>query len=646
MKVLIKILKIILGVIFGLALSFITVVCLDAVLSDGNPFDKDELNLWAIAPIVAGWLFLILWLLLRRSKAKEIKTQGLEHLPKSISELIDSIIDAMQYRKGVRAEVRQELTDHFIDALRDCDDEQQKQECIHELIEGFGDVELLGKLLRRAKKRCRPLWRTAVVRMFQFIGVCFLLLILYIGWFFTGKPSITTNYVEKMNQMVRPVAEDNQNAWPLYEQAAQTYVEPAKVKIPPSDKEQEMGPMEPYGMVSLSPGEEDFDQSPRKLELLSEQERRILKQWILDNQKPLELIRQGNQHPYYWQVYETGEHAINEMMAVLLPHMGEYRDLARLMCWQGLVDAESGNYAQVLDHILETYLLGQHLRGQHTTLIEQLVAMAIKAISINTMRMILDEHGNQIDAAVLDSARKRFSKMIANEDYKVDFGGEKLFMYDEAQRCFTTSRFGKSHLYFPRLQMLVDYDVEDQFAIFGQHGFRFLFTHPDKEETLREVEKFYSEMEQVAAMTPASANAQGLDMHVFTEEEISKNIFLDLLMPALYRVNQVAYRTRIDVEATLAILAIFQYQKQQGQLPETQYALVEKGLLKEVPIDPFSDKRLVYRRTDDGFILYSVGYNFTDDGGKPCTDDNGKYRTWGENGDRIFWPVESVNSDR
>lgn len=654
MQVFIKILKIILGIVLGLLSSFLIILGLDAVIDEPLVGIGKEYDLWFIAVVVSVCTFFFVWLIMRwKTTIKGIQTNGIEDLPLSVSEFIDEVINAMKYRRSVRADVRQELTDHFTDAMTDCETDDEKQRATKELIEGFGDVELLGRLLRRAKKRCRPLWRTMVVRALQSVAILFILLIVYIGWFFTGKPVISTNYLEVMNQKVRPVADDSQNAWPLYEQAAQGYIEPAKVKMEKTSQEKdEMPPpesymMEPYEMEALLSEEEDFDQTPRQLGLLSEQERRILEQWISDNEKSLKFIRQGNQRSYYWQVYETGEHAANEMMAVLMPHLGEYQNLARLMCWQGLVDAESGSYAQAFDHILETYSLGQHLRGRHTTLIEQLVAMAIETISTNTMRMMLDEHGSQIDAAVLDSVRKRFSKMITSEDFKVDFGGEKLFMYDEAQRCFTKSRFGNSHLYFPRISQLTDHDLDEIFGEWSRNGFHILFTHPDKKETLREVEKFYSEMEQIAAVTPASANAKGLDIDAFTEEEISKNFFLNVLMPALSRVNRIAWRTRAEAEATPAILAILQYQKEHGRYPDLLDVLVEKGLLKEAPVDPFSDKPLAYIKTDDGFTLYSVGYNFTDDNGVPKeyegNNKNPTSRRWTDTGDAIFWPVKLDN---
>jgi hypothetical protein len=35
------------------------------------------------------------------------------------------------------------------------------------------------------------------------------------------------------------------------------------------------------------------------------------------------------------------------------------------------------------------------------------------------------------------------------------------------------------------------------------------------------------------------------------------------------------------------------------------------------PVDPFSGKPLVYRQEGNGFVLYSIGENMNDDGGKP-----------------------------
>jgi len=67
--------------------------------------------------------------------------------------------------------------------------------------------------------------------------------------------------------------------------------------------------------------------------------------------------------------------------------------------------------------------------------------------------------------------------------------------------------------------------------------------------------------------------------------------------------------------ATRAGLACRIHKGRTGQYPESLEALVP-GLLDEVPIDPFTGKSFVYRRDGEGFIVYSLGSNRKDDGGR------------------------------
>jgi len=140
--------------------------------------------------------------------AKENGKSDSQNLPASIVEFIRRILKKMGYRRKVRQDVQAELTAHFEDEFKDCKTDEEKEQKAQQLITDFGDLKLLAILLRRAKKRCRPLWRTVVARTFQVIGVLILCFIIYVIWFVSGKPLITTNYVAELNQMVRPVADD------------------------------------------------------------------------------------------------------------------------------------------------------------------------------------------------------------------------------------------------------------------------------------------------------------------------------------------------------------------------------------------------------------------------------------------------------
>lgn len=633
------IVKILLGIAMGLALSFVTIVSLEILLPEPNPFRKEAANLWLVGPIMAGWLFVMLWLMLRKPSVNTIRTAGITDLPPSIAELVDGIIEAMRYRKNVRAEVRQELTDHFTDALADCQDEQERQECIKALIEEFGDRELIGILIRRGKKRCQPVWVKILTHIPHTVGILILLFILYVGWFVTGKPKISTNYLTVFNQQVRPAVDENMNAWPYYEQAAHNYVPPKLLnpdtgELIAADQKEQFPPEQYENFITL-------DISPRNTEELTPAERTILEQWLADNRDNVELIRQGNQKPYYWRTYGCGDEETTEMLAVLLPKLGDLKRLAQLLCWQALQEASQYELKNAFDTVLQGYSLGAHTHGQNTTLIEQLVAVSIKAISSQTARRLLNDYANQIAPETLSHARRRFQQLIARDDFTVDFESERLFMYDEIQRCFTKSRFGKSHLFIPRLRQLASHDILDnEIELLTWGALHILFTHPDKEQTLRTANALYDLMEQAARQTPAARKTAGIDLEARIESLTEGNFLLQTLLPALSKVIEISYRIRIDSQSTLTTLAILEYHKRNGDWPDSLDRLVAKGLLDEVPIDPFSNKPLAYRPRQDSFILYSVGTNFTDDGGLPGTDDEGKPRQWGGRGDRIFWPVQ------
>lgn len=528
---------------------------------------------------------------------------------------IDAVIKSMRYRKKVRQEVRRELTAHFADALAECGTEQERIAAAENLIKEFGDVKLLGTLLRRAKKRNRPLWRTMVVRTFQAVGVLFLLLLIYVGWFFSGKPVITTNYLEKLNTMVRPVADDSQNAWPFYKQAAEKFVKH-------EDK--------------------DFNFSPRSPKTLTVEQRQIILDTIAKNQESFDLVRQGNQNPHYWQVYGAGEKETTEMILVPTPHLADYRDITRLLCWQVLLKADRGDMAAAFDDALEAYAFGRHLRGQHTTLIEQLVAIAIEAMSMNTMRMIIDEYNPMISHELLASVRDRFEKSLNEGSFIPSLESEKLMLYDELQRSFTQTRIGKSHIYFQHIHQLalfMDSSWHDKKVLMS--WLTLFFIHPDREQTLKMGEEFYADMNQLAAQTPASLKKQGIDIDDQIAELSKRNLFLALLAPAVEKVIQTGYRCQTDSFSTLAILAIVQHHKLHGVYPESLEVLGQAGLLNGLPIDPFSDAPLVYRKTEGGFTLYSVGLNFVDDGGVPGTDpQKSKSNPWAETGDAVYWPVQ------
>jgi hypothetical protein len=145
-------------------------------------------------------------------------------LPATVREYIGALVKKMRYRRKVREDVRAEITAHFEDELKDCKTGAEKEQKARQLVTEFGDFKLLAILLRRAKKRCRPLWRTVAARTFQTIGVLIVCFIFYTIWFSFGRPTIDVDYLKLFNLMNQPKIRNQDNAWPYYKKAFELYV--------------------------------------------------------------------------------------------------------------------------------------------------------------------------------------------------------------------------------------------------------------------------------------------------------------------------------------------------------------------------------------------------------------------------------------
>ena len=549
---------------------------------------------------------------------KQNRKEGkLSQLPLAAAEFIKLVINKMRYRRKVQDDVKAELAAHFEDELKGCKADNDREQKGKQLVGGFGDVKMLAVLLRRAKKRCRPLWRTVVARAFQTVGVLFICLVLYIVWFLTGKPVVTRDYIAEFNNLVRPVADESLNAAALYNKAVEVFE-----KLPED--------------ISEALGKKYYE--------ATEEDKQLIGKWLTDNDEVFELVVAGTRKPYYWQHYE-GE----EMLSVLLPHLSGFRRLAFSLRWRSRLHAEKGRYEEAFSDIKTCYLFGRHVKGTKLVLIEQLVGIAIEAIAVENLRSILSEH--KIETAILARLQKDFEQMIEGEDFAMSFEGEKMFIYDEIQRCFTEDRFGGGHLYLSRIGQISSSGDESAptaqdiilESLSSPEGWgravKVLFFHPNKQQTREAADRFYAYCDTFAQKTPAQIRAEGIDIQKETMKIIKDNLFLNVLTPALGRAARMGHRHRTNVEATITILALQRYKADKDSYPDDLQELVTADYLRRKPMDVYSGKPLVYRKTDESFILYSIGENFEDDGGKPDTSRKGRPRMWDNDADAVFWPV-------
>ncbi|MBN2271475.1 MAG: hypothetical protein JXN61_12725 [Sedimentisphaerales bacterium] len=555
--------------------------------------------------------------------ANQDKQNNLQHLPPSALVFISRVIRKMRYRKKVRQDVQTELVAHFEDGLKDCTADQEKEQAARKLIAEFGDIKLLALLLRRAKKRCRPLWRTVVARTLQTVGGLLVCLILYTIWFATGKPAPSIDYVEVFNRMNRPELRNDDNAWPDYEKAVGLFVKPQE-----DDFYNNAGSLD-HEFAALDP---------------CEQSRTI--QWVEENGSAWRQFAAGSAKPYCYRKYACDPNDEEQwLLGIQLTHLSDLRDIARLGVWRSRIAADRGRLADALDTCIAIARAGSHWQGKGT-LIEQLVGISMVRIAQEQILALIDT--SDIPAELLEKSQDRLSKIYPDGYPIMDVRGERLMFMDTVQHIFTGHGLGGGHLIPNRLSMVGDLGFDSDSH--QNTTARMLelsacaaasMAHARREKTVAKANELYDTFERRATMTPYQKRLA----EVPSADDILNSLshyrysFLHMMCPAIDRIAELGFRARTGHQATLTILAFKRWQAQKGSYPATLNDLVSAGLLQELPSDPYSDKPLVYRLTADGFTLYSLGPDFEDQAGATGKDRDGHPKAWVDDGDTVFWPV-------
>ncbi len=534
---------------------------------------------------------------------KEHKKTDLRNLPTSAAEFIRLVVKKMRYRKKVRRDVQAELEAHFEDELKDCKTDEQREQKARELVGGFGDVKLLAILLRRAKKRCRSLWRKILVRSFQVVGVIILYILICFAPLVLGRPNVSVNYADWLNERGRAGRTESENAYPYYIKATTASVEmpelliKSKVKWPADFNDIEM---------------------------------QQLLRWINDNNKAIELIIEGAKRPYYWAVYSTvGTDFVKGSIIddIFMEYLSGYMNVAHTLNWRSRYKAHEGNIESALDDCFSLVRFGRHQQGKGL-LIEQLVGVAIEALAHRSISMIIEKV--DVPAVMLKNIQEQLQDEFAKTHNVINLDGEKIFLYDYIQRTFTDDGKGGGRMLVRGAPLAV--------GDWKSGLWRFVtLSYPDRREVTAKVDDYYYLAEQVSDETPWQVHQKGEP--VKWDEIAGDSFFLKILAPALGRVVQLEWRTKTMRLGLLTVLALTRYEKEKSEYPESLDVLVEAGCLKEVPKDPYSNSSLVYNKTDKSFILYSLGENLCDDGGQVIHHDDGSIKKWASEGDWVFWPV-------
>jgi hypothetical protein len=354
--------------------------------------------------------------------------------------------------------------------------------------------------------------------------------------------------------------------------------------------------------------------------------------WLKANEKPLALVMEACQRPDYYSplVSRSGDNSPGSLVGVLLPAVQKCRELAAALTARAMLNIFVGKIDAAWNDLLTCHRLGRHI-ARGGTLIEELVGIAIDQIAINTDLAFLESAGLP-SAKILDCLKdlQGLPPMPSIAD-KIDL----MERYTYLQTIQFLQRDGAKALGIlggptPELtkeeqQVLAKMDWEPAIKNASQWYDRIVAAIRLKDRMAREKEfdKIDKELQELTKRTkePGDLTKNFRDT-VKTGKNVPKiisDVLIGLLMPAFRKVAAAQDRT-MQVERNLHVaFALAAYKGDEGRYPAKLDDLSPK-YLASIPADLFSGKALIYKPSDKGYLLYSVGANGKDDDGRDMAD--------------------------
>jgi hypothetical protein len=135
------------------------------------------------------------------------------------------------------------------------------------------------------------------------------------------------------------------------------------------------------------------------------------------------------------------------------------------------------------------------------------------------------------------------------------------------------------------------------------------------------------------SISPGASKEASHRLDTFMNSRSPFRIAARIAVPNFLKATQTTVHHQTIVNEALIACALERYSIAHAEYPELLAALVPQ-FIDRIPHDVINDGQLKYRRTNDGFVLYSVGWNEKDDGGTQMLTKDGRSNF--DNGDWVW----------
>jgi len=289
------------------------------------------------------------------------------------------------------------------------------------------------------------------------------------------------------------------------------------------------------------------------------------------------------------------DHDYDAGLSMLLPHLSDMRNLARILCAKAYFEAETGNPDTAWDLITTQLKFADALRTE-PVLISKIVRIAMIRLSCDTITKLCEiAPPNVQQAGDIQNLLKDFDDirpLIHSIDAERLLIGEWVFnltkdeLYKTGMEIIKEDADGLIH-------KLIFFGITFKPLFLADHAAYLRFMH----EGARFIEQPYSREEGE-----------------IMEKGVQKirYIVTGILTPKVFRVKEIHCEMIAQLRIARAGLALLQHKQTKNAFPATLEALKLQNIN-----DPFSDGLLLYKTEGEGFVLYSIGPDQKDNNGSP-----------------------------
>jgi hypothetical protein len=341
---------------------------------------------------------------------------------------------------------------------------------------------------------------------------------------------------------------------------------------------------------------------PNRTETMSQEMKKIISQFLSDNQKSLDLLHKtiDLENSCYPVDFSLG-------IGTRAPHINNMRRMAQLIQLEAVLASEEKKTDAAVKSIKSILGVAKSLNKEPITA-SQAICIACNGNAVTSFEYAMNRVAFSDEQLI--ELGKAFRKAENLNGILNSFLGERCVVLDILMH--------PSSFYFDQKAAVAFPPVLFAYKVLGVN---------ERDATI-----FLDQVDEAMEVCNLPADKR-LEAAKTLNEKIAgitaEHVLLHHTMPLFGNMIIVDLRSIARLELAQTVIAVQRYRLRNDRLPDSLDNLVP-DYLETVPLDPFDGKELKYKKLEPGYIIYSIGDDQIDDGGKEQPEDKekGTGNTW------------------